>query len=298
MNRLDYKLIKALAAVIQEQSFERASKVLFITQSAVSQRIKLLEREMGQPVLIRQIPFSATDVGKKLLKHFYQVEHLEKNLEKEVFPDTNLTKTTVHIAVNSDSLATWFWPSLSDVLKENLVELNLILSDEAHTIEKIKSGEVFGAVTLQKEAEKGFQSDLLGTFRYALVANKEFVNRHFHDGVTREAIKRAPSAAFDQRDSMHINLIKEHYGLLEGEYPLHRIRSTEAFVKLAKSGVAFCLISEILIQEELESGELVDLLPKFKLKKDLYWQRWALLQGVHKSISESILKKGKQLLSP
>lgn len=297
MNRLDYKLIKALAAVIQEQSFERASKVLFITQSAVSQRIKLLEQEMGQPVLIRQIPFSATEVGEKLIKHFYQVEHLEKNLEKEVFPDTAVTKTIVHIAVNSDSLATWFWPSLSNVLKENLVELNLILSDEAHTIEKVKSGEAFGAVTLQKKAEKGCQSTLLGTFRYALVATKEFTNKHFHDGVTREAIKRAPSAAFDQRDSMHIEFIKEHYDLVEGEYPLHRIRSTEAFVKLAKTGVAFCLISELLIQKELASGELIDLLPDLKLEKKLYWQCWTLTKGIHKSISECILKEGKKLLS-
>ena len=46
MKELDYKLLRALDAVLQEQNFDRAAKSLHITQSAISQRIKQLE-EMG-----------------------------------------------------------------------------------------------------------------------------------------------------------------------------------------------------------------------------------------------------------
>ena len=56
MAQLDYKLLQALATVIKEQSFERAASNLFITQSAVSQRIKQLEQFLSQPVLIRSSP--------------------------------------------------------------------------------------------------------------------------------------------------------------------------------------------------------------------------------------------------
>ncbi|WP_100644702.1 LysR family transcriptional regulator ArgP [Alteromonas facilis] len=298
MSRFDYKLIRALSAVIQEQSFERAAKTLFITQSAISQRLKLLEHEMGQPVLIRSTPIKATEVGEKLLKHFYQVDHLEKELEKQIFPDTNINKVKIHIAVNTDSLATWFLTALSSILKKNsLIELNLLLADEANTIEKLKSGEAFGAVTLQEKPEKACQSDLIGTFRYSLVATPAFAEKHFPNGVTAEAIASAPSAAFDQRDVMHTDFIHQHFGLEEGDYPLHRIRSTEAFVKLVKSGMAFCLVSDLLILDELSSGELVSLLPDFQLEKKLYWQRWALLRGAHKEISDAILNEGKALLS-
>lgn len=43
MRGLDYKWIEALDAVVKQRSFERAAEQLYISQSAVSQRIKQLE---------------------------------------------------------------------------------------------------------------------------------------------------------------------------------------------------------------------------------------------------------------
>ena len=45
----DYKLLSALAAVVEQAGFERAAQVLGLSQSAISQRIKLLEARVGQP---------------------------------------------------------------------------------------------------------------------------------------------------------------------------------------------------------------------------------------------------------
>ena len=52
----DYKLLAALAAVVEQGGFERAAQLLGLSQSAVSQRIKLLEARVGQPVLLRAAP--------------------------------------------------------------------------------------------------------------------------------------------------------------------------------------------------------------------------------------------------
>ncbi len=52
----DYKLLSALAAVVEQAGFERAAQVLGLSQSAISQRIKLLEARVGQPVLVRATP--------------------------------------------------------------------------------------------------------------------------------------------------------------------------------------------------------------------------------------------------
>ena len=52
----DYKLLSALAAVVEQAGFERAAQVLGLSQSAISQRIKLLEARVGQPVLVRGTP--------------------------------------------------------------------------------------------------------------------------------------------------------------------------------------------------------------------------------------------------
>jgi LysR family transcriptional regulator (chromosome initiation inhibitor) len=68
-----------LAAVVQEGGFELVAQTLFITQSAISQRIKQLEAQLGQPVLIRSIPPSVTTLGQKLHNHWQQVEQLESS---------------------------------------------------------------------------------------------------------------------------------------------------------------------------------------------------------------------------
>ena len=56
MADIDYKLLKALSVVVQEGGFEKASRVLHISQPAVSQRVKLLEEQTGQVLLTRTSP--------------------------------------------------------------------------------------------------------------------------------------------------------------------------------------------------------------------------------------------------
>ena len=69
----DNRLIEALALVVQEGGFDKAAKALYITQSAVSQRIKLLEEITGQVLIARTTPPQATLAGRKFLKHYQKL---------------------------------------------------------------------------------------------------------------------------------------------------------------------------------------------------------------------------------
>ncbi len=80
----DYKLLSALAAVVEQAGFERGAQVLGLSQSAISQRIKLLEARVGQPVLVRATPPTPTDIGRRLLNHVQQVRLLERDLQSQV----------------------------------------------------------------------------------------------------------------------------------------------------------------------------------------------------------------------
>ncbi len=77
---LDYKLLKALAMVIDEGGFEKGAKKLHLTQSAVSQRIKMLEEYVGQILLTRTTPPAATIAGLGYLAHYRKVQQLESDL--------------------------------------------------------------------------------------------------------------------------------------------------------------------------------------------------------------------------
>jgi len=296
MSKLDYKLLQALATVIKDQSFERAANSLFITQSAVSQRIKQLEQNIAQPVLIRSQPLRATEVGKKLIKHYHQVMQLEAELLPNIYPDNPQSPLTIHLATNADSLATWLIPAIAPTIKNNLIEINMLVADEQHTIEKLKDGEAFGAISLQDKPIKGCQMTKLGDLNYILVSSPEFRDTYFKKGINSETLRSAPGIAFDQRDNMHVRFIEEHFGLKEGDYPLHAMRSSEAFVAMAKHGAAFCLVAELQIKDELATGELINILPDYKLVETLYWHHWVLLKGVHKKISDVIIEQGQNVL--
>jgi LysR family transcriptional regulator (chromosome initiation inhibitor) len=248
-------------------------------------------------VLIRTQPLQLTAMGQLLLTHYQQVQQLEQALLPHLSPDAPAKPHPVTIASNADSLATWLIPALTPLLQPGLIELNLLIDDENRTIDRLRRGEAFGAITTQAEALPGCQSDLLGFMDYVLTASPSFIRQYFPDGLTEQALRHAPGVAFDQRDDMHVGFVAQHFGLPPGSYPCHTVRSSEAFVALAKAGVAYCLIPKLQISTELRSGELVELMPQTPLReRTLYWQRWVLERGIYRQISQHLLSWCRQIL--
>ena len=289
MRGLDYKWIEALDAVVKQRSFERAAEQLYISQSAVSQRIKQLEKWLAQPALVRENPPRPTPAGKKLLGLYRRVRLLEHELVPELMNEDGNQPLSISIATNADSLATWLLPALSDVMKSRQVELNLAIHGESRTIEKIKSGEVAGAISLEPQAIPGCSADYLGRMDYVCVASPDFHQRYFLEGVNYTTLRKAPAVSYDQYDDLHKKFLHDHFNVPRDSVINHTVGSSEAFVRLALSGVAYCLIPRLQIIEELESGLLIDITPGFLLSYRIYWHHWQLESGVLKEISQAIL---------
>lgn len=297
MTEFDYKLLSALATIIEVQSFELAAKKLYISQSAISQRIKLLEENIGQPMLIRSQPIELTEIGAQLLGHYKKVKQLENELLPQLLPDQPIKPVKITLAVNADSIATWFIKALTGVLDTHLIELNLLIEHEERTLDKLRSGEAIGAVSVDKKPLKGYRSFELGKMNYCLVASKSFQQRYFPKGVTTSSLKMAPAISYDHKDDMHVRFIAKHFALASSEYYCHSVRSSEAFVELAKQGVAYCLLPELQIKDELARGELINICPDKTLVETLYWHSWVLVKGVNKKISQEITRVGQMLLN-
>lgn len=297
MSKIDYKLLHALAMVMREQSFERAADILCISQSAVSQRIKTLEEFVAHPVIVRGQPIELTPTGRLLLSHYKKVQQLESELLPDLLPDAPVDLLTLNIAVNADSVATWFFSVMTPLLKVYPIELNLLIDNETRTIKKLKSGEAFAAVSAQQQPLPGYQSFELGDIEYYLVATEQFRQRHFADGINAESLRKAPGVSFDPKDDLHIRFIEEHFGLKAGSYPRHTVRSSEAFVELAKQGVAYTLLPKLQIARELESGELINLLPDKSRTQTLYWHCWVMVKGIYKKVSKQVVEGARAYLN-
>lgn len=172
---LDYASLAALAAVVREGSFERAAVALHVTPSAVSQRIKLLEERLGCVLVVRGQPCAATDSGRLLCRHVEQVGMLEHDLQQALPKLTALaagrTPVTLRVAVNADSLETWFVAALQTFLEREEARLDVALDDQEHTLQWLRSGEVLAAVTAHAQPVQGCNSVPLGKLSYVATAS-------------------------------------------------------------------------------------------------------------------------------
>lgn len=268
---LDYPALAAVSAIVREGTFERAATKLGITSSAISQRVKALEERLGTVLIVRGQPCRATETGRSLVAHFDRVEMLETELRPALnLGGLELSKPlTIKIAVNADSLATWFPDALVEFAKTGIL-LDLVLEDEAHTSDRLRAGEVLAAVTSETESVQGCKTVALGSLVYVACASPGYVERYFPNGVNAKSLRDAPYTRFDRRDFLQGRWAKEAVGA-ELTAPTHWVPSTGGFMDFARAGIAWGLQPLTLAKPMIESGQLVELVEGTPIKVKLYW---------------------------
>lgn len=282
---LDYNQLAALTAIHRRGSFELAASALGVTPSAISQRLKALEDRMGTLLIRRSQPCTATDAGLRLIRHFEDVMLLEANLSGDLpqGPDP----TTIRLAVNADSLATWVLPALAQT--ENLL-FDLVIDDQDHSQNWLRRGEVVAAITGHAGPLQGCDTLHLGVLRYRATASPAFVARWFPDGITRSAIARAPALTFSDKDRLQRDWIAAQLGANTNvAFPTHRIASTQGFVDAAALGLGWGMNPEPLIAPHLAAGTLVEIAPNTPLDVPLYWQFARLTAAAIAPLTRAIL---------
>ena len=105
---INYELYKVFYFVATSLSFSEASKQLYISQSAVSQSIKTLEKKLGQPLFIRSTKkVQLTPAGKILLKHVEPAMNLIRRGENQLLDSNILGLGQLHIGA-SDTICRYF----------------------------------------------------------------------------------------------------------------------------------------------------------------------------------------------
>ena len=296
---LDYAALSALAAVIREGSFERAAQALHVTPSAVSQRIRQLEERVGSALVVRGQPCRPTDTGRRLCQHVDRVRLLEQELQGTLpaLAPQGLTRVALPVAVNADSLATWFTPALATYAAEAPVLVEVAVDDQDHTAEWLRSGAVLAAVTGSARPAVGCNSRPLGAMRYLAAASPAFVARHFAAGVGAGSLAQAPSLVFNTKDDLQARWVQRlcHRHV---ELPRHTLPSSQAFVTAAVAGMGWGLQPLSLIAEHLRAGTLVELVPDTALDVPLHWQHARAASAWLEGLSRAVLAAARQALLP
>lgn len=192
------------------------------------------------------------------------------------------------LAVNADSLGTWFAPAVARFAAGAPVLLQLSVDDQDHTAEWLRSGAVLAAVTGVGSAPSGFSSQPLGAMRYVAAASPAFVARYFAQGVNAASLARAPSLQFNAKDALQARWVERQCGGAQPALPRHTVPSLQAFVATCVAGIGWAMQPQTLIQAELQAGTLVELVPRTPLDVPLHWQQAragsVLLEGLTRCV--------------
>lgn len=292
----DYKLIEALAMVALEGGFDKAAKALYITQSAVSQRVKLLEELTGQILIARTAPPHATSAGRKYLKHYLQVKRLEDDLMSEMGEAEHKEFTSIAVGINADSLAFWLLEAIHPFLLEERVLLDIRVDDQEQTHRMLKDGEVMGCISTQEQPLQGCRIDYIGRMNYRMMAVPKFAARWFPDGLAIEDVRRAPAIIFDRQDELHHKLLHQTLEEVPASIPTHYVPSVEKYPEYIAMGLAYGMLPDQQSTPLLRTGQIIDLSPDCHVSVKLYWHCWNLKSDLLEKLTQHLIRKAKTLL--
>ncbi len=288
--QIDGPQLAAFAAVIEHGSFDAAADHLHITPSAVSQRIKALEQRVGQVLVRREKPCSATSAGAPLLRLAAQTALLEAEALADM-RGGSAQRTRVAIAVNADSMATWFTATLGQ-LPEVLFDIRI--EDQDHSARLLREGAVMGAVTTERAAVPGCRVHTLGVMRYVAVAGPGYAERHFAGGFTAEAVASSSSLAWNRDDALQDSLLRRVFRR-NIKRPVHYVPTAEGFASAVRSGLGWGMFPAGLADVGEGDGSFVRI-TDVHLDVPLFWQCWKLDSPLVDAITAAVRSSADPLL--
>ncbi|MEU7528764.1 LysR family transcriptional regulator ArgP [Saccharothrix sp. NPDC042600] len=262
---LDPEAVRTLLAVVDEGTFDAAAKALHVTPSAVSQRIKALEQRTGRVLLIRAKPARLTESGAAIARYGRQLALLEQDTAGAL--GLAETPTAIQVAVNADSLNTWFRKVVQELAGDDEITLSVLRDDQDHTAEALRQGLVVAAVTSMPEPVQGCSVRPLGSMRYHAVASRSFARRW--RGV---ALDEVPVVVFDEKDDLQDAFCHRITGK-PASSRRYLLPDGPVFEDAVTAGAGWALLSE---HQVARHRALVLLYPDSPVDVPLYWQQWKL----------------------
>lgn len=293
MSTYDPAALECLAAIVEEGGFERAAQRLNVTQSAVSQRLRALEAQVGSVLIVRSRPLRPTSAGQLLLKHTKQLRLLRADLERDLqelapsAPGSGREDERISIAINADSIATWALGALGDLVRQGL-PLEIITDDQDFTHEWLRSGQVLGCVTTLKQPLRGCKLVPLGAMDYIAVASPAYAQTQAPQGLTPHNFSRIPFMAFNRKDDMQGGFVSKAFGLKRVALSQMFVPSSEGQVRAVLAGWGASVLPGLLVKDLIHAGQLVDLAPGHVLPIQLYWHCWNLESDVLDALSAAL----------
>lgn len=298
--QFDYPLLEALAAVVREGTFDGAAQSLGISSLTIGERIRLLEETTGAVLLIRDRQCIPTQFGQQLCRHLDQVQLMEEDLRRSFASVDRLDTdgpSVIRVAVNADSLATWFPEVVRSAGSKLKLHFEVIPDDQEHTAERLRDGEVLAAITSETDTLPGCRRIDLGSIEYIAVASESFLDGRLAGEVSAESLSAATYVVFDRKDTLPLQWLMKAFGRparLRG----HWIPSFSGYLACCLNGSGWGMMPRHSVGDYLLDGSLRELVPGTSIMVPLHWQSIAPNSEIMTALSSIVMQVAGQHLEP
>jgi len=252
---------------------------------------------LGQVLVLRERPCKVTNAGQTLLNYLQHQRLLQQQLIQQLNGQNKAEFSSIHIAVNADSLATWLFPCLNTTLLAEKITLNLQVAVQSETHKLLEQGQVNACISSESEAMPGCKAHFIGQMHYRMVATPAFVHSWFKQGIHRESLRKAPAVIYNDQDHLHSHLLLAQFGLNQQCFPFHYIPSSTAFADAIFSGLGYGLVPDYQIADRIQNGTLIEILPECSCDVPLYWHHWKQQSPALEHLTKVILEQAEQCMN-
>ncbi len=272
---LDLRLLRMFETLARVGSFTRASKILNVTQSAVSHGMKRLEEQVKCPLLSRRgKSLQLTPEGRIFHTQTLRVLEAVDRAADSVTGRYLESKGTLSVALSTSVAHLLLAPVLRE-FRESYPRISVVirLEDSRRALQEVEEGRCDLAVAILDSESKSLKAHPLFQDRL------HFILSPIHPWGKKERIPAAEMSQehflLYQRHSVTFAMAEDFFlkaGVRLGSYV--EIPSFEIMKQLARLGLGIALMAPWVAEKELAEGSLVARpLPKFPVRR-----RWAVLQ--------------------
>ena len=253
MMDINYELYKVFYYVASSLSFSEASKQLYISQSAVSQSIKTLEKRLNQNLFIRSTKkVRLTPEGEILLRHIEPAINLIQRGENQILEANTLSGGQLRIGA-SDTICRYFLvPYLSKFHKAYPnVHIKVTNQTSPGCVDLLENGQVDFIVTNYPNSRISNTNRVhtIKKFEDVFVANRNFFDLEDKQ-LSFEELLSYPILMLDRQSTTSEFL---HHLFLQHELdlvPEIELSSNDLLLDLANIGLGIAFIPDYLLTAE------------------------------------------------
>lgn len=279
--------IEAFLAVVQHGTVHGAAREIGLSQTGVTQRLRVLERDLGVTLFVRsRRGMRPTAEGEALVRWCRSVGELEGELLSFVRRGADAAPVRVTLTGPSTLMRCRIVPAAAGARRDlDGVTLDFLLDDRGQELAYLKTGRAQLAVLRRRDVVPELDSKPLKPVRNRLVGPPAWAGRDVAEVVATERI-----VDFDESDEATFAFLREH-GLASGaRRERHLVNNPDALADLVGQGLGYSVLDEDFAAPLLERGRIVDLHPGHHLEEEiaLAWYPRHEMPGYFRALVDAV----------